>query len=143
MSRINPQVAALEIENAILRRQIDCMKEDPGDIPFDACDNSCVVTSKRNGMMTNGGCRCDETKLRRAVSWWRRRAEFLQITVQDLKDELAAANNKVAEALNLYYELDNHIDTASRWLNDSTRRESDETIGPKFQELRNRAGKLV
>lgn len=140
MPRVNPQVEALERENRMLREQIKRMREEPGDVPFDPCDNSCVVTSKRGGMMTNGGCRCDERKLRRATMWWKRRAEFLQISVQDLKNELAEANNKAAAALELYYELDNHIDTASRWLNDSTRWESDETIGPKFQELRNRAG---
>ncbi len=108
MSRTNPQVTALERENTILRRQIDRMREDPGDVPFDPCDNSCIVTSKRNGMMTNGGCRCDERKLRRAVSWWRRRAEFLQVTVQDMKQELVAEKlraDEVERKLGVEYDL--------------------------------------
>lgn len=35
---------------------------------------------------TDGGFRCDERKLRNAVRWWRRRAEFLQHTIVELRD---------------------------------------------------------
>lgn len=138
MARINPQVESLQIENNMLREQIKRMREEPGDIPFDACDNSCVVTSRREGMMTNGGCRCDERKLRRAVSWWKRRAEFLQVSVQDMKDELALTNCKKLEAIDLFHKLDYLIDAASKWINDSTMWESDEELSQKFQDLRNK-----
>ncbi len=85
MSRVNPQVEALEREVRILRDQIARMRAEPGDCPILACDNSCVCATPR-GMATNGGCRCDERKLRLAVMWWRRRAEFLQTTIQDMRD---------------------------------------------------------
>lgn len=86
MSRAGDQ--ALEREIRFLRGQIARMREAPGDCPFLACDNSCMCATSR-GMATNGGCRCDERKLRMAVQWWRRRAEFLQVTVQDLREGAA------------------------------------------------------
>lgn len=85
MARKNSQVEHLQYMNDILRKQIDNMSKDPGDIPFVACDNSCIV-ARPTGMTTNGGCRCEKTTLRRAVMWWRRRAEFLQITIQDMRN---------------------------------------------------------
>lgn len=85
MPRTNPQVESLQWEVAALRKQIERMQEDPGDIPFTACDNSCVCATAR-GMATNGGCRCDEKKLRRAIQWWRRRAEFLQMIIQEMRN---------------------------------------------------------
>lgn len=84
MARENPTVVALRRENEILRAQIERMRQEPPDVPFVGCDNSCVV-ARPGGMATNGGCRCDEAKLRRAVQWWRRRAEFLQVTVQEMR----------------------------------------------------------
>jgi hypothetical protein len=50
-------------------------------------DNSCVVAKPR-GMATNGGCRCDERKLRRAV--------------QLLRAALAERNKEWQEALMLW-----------------------------------------
>lgn len=85
MARKNPQVERLERENRILREQIARMRQDPPDIPFVACDNSCIV-AQATGMATNGGCRCDERQLRRAVQWWRARARFLQTTIQMMKE---------------------------------------------------------
>ena len=84
MARVNPQVEHLEKVNAMLRKQIESMRAEPGDIPILACDHSCVCATA-HGQATNGGCRCDERKLRQAVQWWRRRAEFLQITIQDMR----------------------------------------------------------
>ena len=85
MARVNPVTERLERENRMLRDQIERMRQEPPDVPFVGCDHSCVVAPVR-GMGTNGGCRCDEVKLRRAVQWWKRRAEFLQITVQDMRE---------------------------------------------------------
>lgn len=81
----NPQVMILEREVRYLREQIERIKADPGDCPFLACDNSCVCATP-SGMQTNGGCQCDEQKLRQAVLWWRRRAVFLQATIQQMRD---------------------------------------------------------
>ena len=64
---------------------------------------------------TNGGdCSCADT--------WRARAE-----------DLARA----------FYDLDALIDTASRWLNDSTQWEGDDYLSPQFQKLRDRVAALA
>lgn len=47
---------------------------DTDNCPSDCGDNSCDCASQRTGMRTNGGCRCDERALRRAVRYWRKRA---------------------------------------------------------------------
>jgi hypothetical protein len=84
--RKNPQVEQLERENAILRARLAELRADPGDIPFAACDHSCVC-ARPTGMAPNGGCRCDERTLRRAVSWWRRRCQFLEHTIREMRGE--------------------------------------------------------
>lgn len=38
------------------------------------------------GIHTNGQCSCDERTLRRALSYYRRRCEFLQVTIQEMRD---------------------------------------------------------
>lgn len=86
VSRLNPRVEHLEREVAMLRREMEIMRKDPGDVPFGACDNSCVCATA-TGMATNGGCHCDANKLRRAVMYWRRVAQFRQITIQDLRGD--------------------------------------------------------
>jgi hypothetical protein len=78
------RIEALEDEVRSLRNIIRDYRADPGDCPLVACDNSCVCATP-TGMATNGGCRCDERKLRQAVQWWRRRAIFLQTTIIDMK----------------------------------------------------------
>lgn len=97
--KVNPRVEQLERENKMLRAQIERMRADPGDVPFFGCgDNSCITVDGPGGMGTNGGCRCDETKLRRAMMWWRRVAQFRQATIQELKKDgiaLSAADNLV------------------------------------------------
>lgn len=84
MARSNPQVDLLRRENDLLRKQIERMHQDPPDAPFVACDNSCIVV-KNTGQGTNGGCRCDERKLRRAVMYWRSVAQHRQVTIQDMR----------------------------------------------------------
>ena len=86
MTRRNPQVEALEREIAILRRIDAERRKDPGDLPVMGCgDNSCVV-AQRGGMATNGGCRCEPFELRRALQYWKRRAQFLEETIRIMKE---------------------------------------------------------
>jgi hypothetical protein len=85
MAKKNPQVEQLERMNKMLREQIERMRREPPETPLVACDNSCVVATP-DGMATNGGCRCDERKLRRAVQFWRGRAQYLQAVVQLARD---------------------------------------------------------
>jgi hypothetical protein len=75
----------LEKHNQLLRDQIKRMRQPPSDIPFVACDHSCVITQP-TGMSPNGGCRCDERKLRRAVLYWRTVAEHRQAIIQLMRD---------------------------------------------------------
>ena len=87
MPRVNPQVEQLQRENAILRRMLDERSKDPGDLPVRGCgDSSCIVQQTRSGMHTNGGCRCDERRLRQAMQYWRRRSEFLEETIRILRE---------------------------------------------------------
>ena len=84
MARRNPEGERLEREVAMLRRDIEVMRRDPADIPFTACDRSCVV-AHAHGMATNGGCRCDERKLRCAVAYWRTVAQHRQAIIQMMR----------------------------------------------------------
>ncbi len=87
MARKNEEVEHLKYMNSILRKQIDKIHETPGDLPVTGCgDNSCSV-AKPSGMATNGGCRCDPRRIRIAMQYWRRRAEFLQETIRLMNEE--------------------------------------------------------
>jgi hypothetical protein len=89
--KVNPEVEQLELQVKLLRGESARLRQPPGDMPFNGCgDNSCELGAPGGGMRTNGGCRCDERELRRALRWWRRRAEFLQVTVQDMREGLEA-----------------------------------------------------
>lgn len=90
MPRTNPrveQLEQLERENAMLRKALEERRRDPGDLPVKGCgDNSCQVAQPR-GMATNGGCRCEERELRRALQWYKRRAAFLEETIRTMREE--------------------------------------------------------
>jgi hypothetical protein len=89
VKRNNPTVERLEREIAVLHKVIDDKSRDPGDLPVNGCgDHSCVVV-RPTGMATNGGCRCQERELRRALTWYKRRAKFLEDTIAELKAEVA------------------------------------------------------
>lgn len=82
MARRNPELERLEREIAMLRASLRRAHEQPGDIPFAGCgDHSCDV-AQPCGMGPNGGCRCDERMLRRAVRYWRQVADQRQATIQ-------------------------------------------------------------
>ena len=90
MSKISERERFLEIENAALKREIQRMHTDPGDPPMRGCgDSRCVVLKGDGGMATNGGCQCTVSTLVRAVLWWRRVAEFRQITIRDMRADAA------------------------------------------------------
>lgn len=77
MPRVNPQVEALEREVRLLREERHRLLRDPGECPVTGCgDNSCIVHTP-TGMATNGGCRCEERELRRAVQWLKARNVYL------------------------------------------------------------------
>lgn len=81
VSRINPELERLRLENQRLRQTIDKIRSNPEDIPFVACDNSCVI-AKSEGMATNGGCRCSPVKLRAAILWYRQKIQFLRDAIR-------------------------------------------------------------
>lgn len=85
MARRNAEVDRLEMCVKILRATIARMRQDPPDIPFAGCgDSSCITTQGLGGMHTNGGCRCSEQALRRAVIYWRDVAVRRQVAIQDM-----------------------------------------------------------
>lgn len=105
MSRKNPQVEALERENKILREEIERRREAPADITFTGCgDHSCVVVAPQ-GQGTNGGCRCEAFKLRRALAWWKRRAEFLVQSTQELRDDVAVYDRELTTRRGIIAEI--------------------------------------
>jgi len=84
MAKMHPKVEILELEVSVLRKTLDEIRRPPGDLPCIGCgDSSCVVRTP-TGQHTNGGCRCSERELRRAVQWYKRRAQFLEETVKQL-----------------------------------------------------------
>lgn len=86
MKREPEEVRLLREENARMLAVLRSRAKDPSDIPLVGCgDNSCLVV-KPNGMATNGRCRCDAPALRRAVTWWKRRAAFLEQTIAEMRD---------------------------------------------------------
>lgn len=85
MARSNPVIEGLQRTVRMLRDQIERMRRDQFDIPLLACDHSCVVATA-TGMAPNGGCRCDEQKLRRAVMYWRAVAQQRQAIIQSHVD---------------------------------------------------------
>ena len=86
MPRTNPQVEALLREIEMLRRMAAERRKDPGDLPMLGCGDSSCIVARPTGMHTNGGCRCEPFKLRRAVQYWRRRAQFLEETIRTMRE---------------------------------------------------------
>lgn len=85
MSRRSEEAIRLEFENSMLRKQVERFYQDPGDLPVVGCgDTSCVV-AHASGMATNGGCRCDERTLRRALAYYKRLAQFRAETIRQMK----------------------------------------------------------
>ncbi|MGK3995145.1 hypothetical protein [Sorangium sp. So ce1024] len=88
MSRRNPEVERLEHQVDMLRRQLAERTRDPGDLPVSGCgDNSCEVRTPSGGMVTNGGCCCDEREVRRALRYFKRLSLFRQETIRELVAE--------------------------------------------------------
>lgn len=86
MARANPQVERLEREVALLRGELKRRKDDPGALPVVGCgDGSCCIVAP-SGMHTNGGCRCEDRKLRLALQYYKRRVVFLEESIRHLKE---------------------------------------------------------
>lgn len=103
--RVSERETHLERENAMLRAQYLRLTANPPEIPFTACDNSCII-ARANGMATNGGCRCDERKLRYAAMYWRSVAAHRLATLEAMKEEHAEEVNLLAQQ---YYDAINGV----------------------------------
>lgn len=102
-ARKSSEVERLEREIALLRQVEEARRKGPGDFPLGGCAaKSCIIRPPR-GMGTSGRCHCEEGALRRAMLWWRRRAEFLEQTIQEMRDAHVAAevqwNREMVEML--------------------------------------------
>ena len=87
MPKTHPRIEILEFEVSVLRKTLDEIRRDPGDLPCLGCGDSSCVIRKPAGQHTNGGCRCSERELRRALQWYKRRSQFLEETVKQLTSE--------------------------------------------------------
>lgn len=103
--RVSEREAFLERENEYLRKRLDRLQNNPPEIPFCACDNSCIV-AQPEGMATNGGCRCDGHKLHMAVRYWRQVAVHRLSIIEMLRPELSTLDGKLVIANNRIYELE-------------------------------------
>lgn len=84
MARTNPEVERLQRELDLLRRANERLRVPPDPYPVSGCgDNSCQVAQPK-GMATNGGCRCDERTLRRALAWYQRFTASQRAAIEDL-----------------------------------------------------------
>lgn len=90
MARVNPEIERLQRHVKILSTTLDRLHANPPDVPFLACDHSCVC-AKAEGQAPNGGCRCDEKKLRQAVAYWRMVATH-RLAVIDLHRRLGCSD---------------------------------------------------
>jgi hypothetical protein len=82
MTRRSAEVERLERENALLRRQLEVSRQDPGDLPVAGCGDSSCEVAQATGMATNGGCGCDERTVRRALRYYKRLARFRAETIR-------------------------------------------------------------
>lgn len=86
MPRINPVVEHLERINEMLQRQLDERRKPPADFPIRGCGDSSCIVMRPQGQHTNGGCRCDIHATRGALMWWKRKAEFLEETIREMRN---------------------------------------------------------
>ena len=90
------EIAALELQISHLKQQIRAFGIPPAAFPYHGCsDNSCLVSKPAVG--TNGGCRCIDSELRRAVIWLRQWAEFQAATLQSQRNEIGRLETELAE----------------------------------------------
>lgn len=105
MPRGNPVVEQLRWECDQLRKQLEERRKPPPDDPSIGCgDGSCLIRSPQ-GMHTNGGCRCDERRLRMALQWWKRRAAFLEETIGEQREQMSGLLSELSVLQGEYGEL--------------------------------------
>ena len=69
VSAIDMYVELVQLSRALVRENFI---KDSAPCPVDCGDQSCLCAFPKTGVRTNGGCRCNETDLRRAVVFWKR-----------------------------------------------------------------------
>lgn len=93
MSKMTQRDAELlRRENEFLRKEVARLRQDPGEQPVLGCgDSSCCIATP-SGIHTNGGCHCERPALRRALTFWKSRAVYLQAVIQLARDGDRVAN---------------------------------------------------
>lgn len=69
----------------VVRRKVAALQQGLGAVErpaIEGCGDSGCICRPTSGMATNGGCRCDERTVRRALMMWRRYAGELEARVK-------------------------------------------------------------
>ncbi len=97
------EVARLESTIVMLRGDLDARRKSPGDFPVTGCGDGGCEVAQPTGQHTNGGCRCNESTLRRALRWYKRHGDFLVATIEDMREaDLATKSKHQAEIMDAY-----------------------------------------
>lgn len=97
MAKRNEELEHYKRMYDVLKNQLEKIRESPGDLPVNGCGDSGCIVARPEGQHTNGGCRCNEHKLRMALTYWHRKADFLQETIKLMKDESVRSSSDLVE----------------------------------------------
>ena len=79
------EVQRLEDTITYLRSDLERRRQPPGDFPVNGCAGSACEVVARTGMLADCACRCDERTLKQALQWYKRKVEFAEATIEDMR----------------------------------------------------------
>lgn len=98
------EVLRLEDTIAYLRRDLADRRKPPGDYPVTGCGGSTCEVMTPTGMQVGGACHCTERTLRHALRWHKRKDEFMQSTIEDMRGAEIALRITIDEQLMAAYQ---------------------------------------
>lgn len=79
------EVQRLEDTITYLRRDLAARRQPPGDFPANGCGGSACEVRTPTGMQAGCQCHCDERTLRSVLRWYKRKVEFAEATIEDMR----------------------------------------------------------
>ena len=98
MTKQGERVYQLEATIIRLEREAHDRRKPPTDLPVSGCGSSGCEVDTPSGMSVSGGCRCNELTLRRALRWQKRHADFLTVTIEDMRKDALVIEHAQREA---------------------------------------------